>query len=181
MRTLDGPLDLERFVDALARLQPPDRPPRRPRRSLDAGVQVLVDLSTDMLPFRQDLVELLDRLRRVVGADRVTVRRFAGRPWSECGPGRRDTWGAYDPPSTRQPVLVVSNLGLSAAEADPFEAAGEEEWPRLLDELERRGCPVVLLVPNAVDRVPAPLRRRAAVIGWDRTTSAASARRAVGR
>jgi hypothetical protein len=181
VETNDGPLDVDRFVEALARLEVPARLPLRSRRSIDLGAQVLVDLSEDMLPFREDIRGILRRLRRIVGGDALTVLRFAGRPMTQIGPGRRATWGPYEPPRLAQPVLVISNFGSPMASADDIDPAESAwEWKSLVAELDRQHCPVVALVPGATDRVPAFLRRHMAVVEWDRTTTAASALRAVG-
>ena len=91
-------------VERLARLDVPAQLPRRRRRSLSAGADVLVDLSEDMIPFRTDLRMLMDSLRVVVGEDGLRVLRFSGRPFTQIGVGRRATWQAYELP----PIARVS-------------------------------------------------------------------------
>lgn len=181
MEKANGPVDVERLVDQLVRLKVPSSLPRRRRRSITSGAQVLVDLSEDMLPFREDLLDILRRLRRVLGSDRVTVLRFAGRPMTQAGPGRRDTWEPYKPPEARHTVLIVSNFRLSNASFREDSDDYEREMMSLARELDRHKCPVVALVPNAAARVPEQLRRSIRVIEWDRTTTAATAGRAVRR
>jgi hypothetical protein len=181
VETFDGRLDVDRLVNALALLQTPSRLPRRQRRSIDSGAQVLVDFSEDMLPFREDVVGLLHRLRRVLGQSDLSVLRFAGRPMTNIGPKQRATWGPYEAPHVRQAVLVITNFGLSLSSQPGDDRDSKQEWASLIDELERLRCPVIALVPNASVRVPELLRRRIAVIQWDRTTTAASVRRALRR
>ena len=177
----DGVLDVDRLVEALGRLDLPSRLPRRTRWSVDSGAQVLVDLSEDMLPFRQDVLGLLRRVRDVVGRDRVTVLRFAGRPLTAIGPGRQDTWGGYVAPHTRAAVLVITNFGLASTRLGGDDEEREREWLALARTLAGLRCPLVALVPNATARVPTRLRGAMALVEWDRGTSAASVLRAVGR
>jgi hypothetical protein len=171
----DGELDVERIVTASARGEVLERLPRRPRRSLGGGVQMLVDLSETMLPFRADLVEIVAQVRRVVGVDRVTVMRFAGDP-AIAGPGRRRTWTAYEPPSWPRPVLVVTDLGLGP-EHDG--GASPDDWLRFARQVRRAGCPLVALTPVPSSSVPTALRRAMSVVEWHRRTSAASVAGAV--
>ncbi len=175
-----GPVDVGRLVGDMARLRFPARLPRRRRWQLAPAVQVLADLSEDMLPHRADVLGLLGTLRRVVGEDRVTVLRFAGRPMTAVGPGDRRTWGPYRPPPVPQPVLLLSTLGSSAA--DPLDGGSlGRELGRLTRLLHRSGCRVLAFVPNSASRVPAAHRRGLGVVEWDRTTSPGTVRRVVRR
>lgn len=180
--TRKGPPDLDRLVDELARLRVPAPIPRRKRLSINAGVHVIVDFSEDMFAVRDDVFWILSKLSRVFGEEHLTVLRCAGRPWTEIGPGPHATWGPYQPPTVRQPVLVITNFGLSVPGAMLDEATpSRAEWLTLAMELDRLRCPVIALVPNDVERVPPQLRRYLAVVEWDWTTTAASARRTVRR
>jgi hypothetical protein len=177
----DGPVDIGRLVEHLARREIPPRIPRRQRRSVTSGAQVLVDFSEDMIPFRDDIVEILERIRLVLGGEHVAFLRFAEKPLSEIGPGRRDTWTRYEPPDTPRPVLIVSNFRQSAAN---FQDDGDDyhrEMAALIREAEAADCVVLALVPNAASRMPEPLRRRVRVVEWDRPTTAAAAARVVRR
>lgn len=177
----DGPLDIERFVDDLARMTTPTKLPRRRRRSLDAGVDVLLDASRAMVPFNADVADFLERLRRVVGEDRVFVRRYDGYPLTRTLSGPRVTDRAPEPAHMPRAVLAITNFGLSGP---PGRARGprlEHEWRELVTRLQRAGCPIVALVPHRAHLVAPSLRRRMAVIEWDRATSASTAIRARGR
>lgn len=169
----DGALDTDRLVDAIARGAFPPRLPRRPHRSLSAGVQLLVDLSPTMLPYRTDLVALIGDVHRVVGKDRVSVLRFAGDPW-HVGPGRRTTWAPFVAPQAGQPVLAVTDLGLGTGGS-----ATTVAWLRLARALDHARCPLIALTPQPATAIPPRLRRAIAVVEWDRATTAASAARAV--
>jgi hypothetical protein len=180
MNVPDGPLDVERLAEHIARERVPQRLPRLPHRSLSAGVQMLIDVSSSMQPFRADLVDIVAQVRRVVGEDRATVLRFAASPLAGAGAGRRATWRDYAPPPTPRPVLVVTDFELAAGPVpDPHEAV--EAWLSWCRVVRAADCPLIALTPQPVSEVPRALRRHMAVIEWDRRTTAASAARAVRR
>jgi hypothetical protein len=176
----DGAVDVDRLVDGLARMNVPERIPRRMRRSTGAGAQVLVDFSDDMFPLREDIFAIVARLRRVFAEEELTVLRCAGRPMSEIGPGPRATWGRYDEMKVvPRPLLAITNFGVfDTAPRDEAERS-QREWIDFAHELKRRGCPFIALVPNRPESVPVAIRRHVAIVEWDWTTTAASARRAV--
>jgi len=194
-----GPLDERRLVDLLARRELPERLPRRRRRTLSAGADVLVDQSGAMLPFAADAREVVAQIVRVLGAERVGVWRFDGDPLHAVGddleppprdapPSRPravdaagdDSWTAarYEPPSLPRAVLAVTNLGLSggARYGDPERV---RSWLELARTLRAARCPLIALVPFSTERIPPRLRSQIAVLEWDRTATAATARRAV--
>lgn len=193
-----GPLDERRLVDLLARRELPDRLPRLRRRTLSAGADVLVDQSGAMLPFATDAWEAVAQIVRVLGAERVGVWRFDGDPLHALGddlqPPLRDAppsrlravdaegdelWTAapFEPPSRPRVVLAVTNLGLSggARYGDPERV---RSWLELARTLRAARCPLVALVPFSTERIPPRLRSQIAVLEWDRTATAATARRA---
>jgi hypothetical protein len=178
----DGPLDIDRVVESLARREAPARLPRRAHRSLSAGAHLLVDLSESMLPFRADLVALVARVRRVLGDDGLSVLRFAESPLAGTGPGRRSTWSRYEPPPTPRPVLVATDLGLTPEpdlDADLGVMDARADWIELAQLVRRAGCPLIVLVPYPRSRVPRELKRAMTVVEWDRTTTAAGVARVV--
>lgn len=179
VETGDGPIDIDRIIDGLARLELRTPLPRRRRRTLDRGVLVLVDESEGMLPFAADTTEIIARVRRVVG-DGVDVWHFDGHPlvaWD----GREQIAVIDKLPQTPRAVLAITNFGRSGP---PFRARGaelEREWLGLAARLEHGRFPIVALLPDRPSRVPRALGQRIAVIEWDRQTSVAAAARAVGR
>ena len=179
IETGHGPLDIDRIVDSLARLELRTPLPHRRRWTLDRGVLALVDVSEGMLPFDSDVADILARVRRVVGPD-VTLRQFDGYPLT-VGGGPDRIAGMDEMPQTPRTALAITNFGLYGPAVRARSAAIEGEWLELADTLAHAGCPVVALVPDRGSRVPPALRSRIAVIEWDRGTSVAAAARAVGR
>jgi len=179
VETGNGPIDIDRIVASLARLELRTPLPRRRRRTLDRGVLVLVDESEGMWPFASDTTEILARVRGIAGPD-VHVWHFDGHPlvaWD----GRKRITVMDELPQTPRAVLAITNFGRYGP---PFRARGaelERDWLELVTRLEHRRFTIIALVPDSPSRVPRGLRQRIAVIEWDRQTSIASAARAVGR
>jgi hypothetical protein len=176
----DGPLDLERLVDTVARRQPILRLPRQPLPTLRQGVQVLVDTSPAMVPFARDRAWLVAEIRRVVGEDLTQVLRFAACPGRDAGPGSRRTWEAYRPPARGTVVLLLTDLGIGHPPSFA-DWADEREWLQFVGTVRHAGCPLVALVPYAEARWPRELRDAIAILAWDRRTSVATVRHRVGR
>lgn len=171
-----GDIDVDRAVDLLARGLPLPSIPRRPVPTLRFGVQILVDRSSSMLPYRADQRRVLAGLQRLAGPDRVQALRFAGVPW-RAGPGTPRTWGPYRPPARGTTVLVLGDLGLCRGEnleTEPVTA----EWPSFVESLCRAGCRPVALVPYPPERWPAVLRTRMKLVLWDHATTLAQVRQA---
>lgn len=175
-----GPLDVPRLVRGVARSVPWTAVPRRPWPTLARGVQVLVDRGESMLPFAADQDGLLEKLRAVVGKERLEVLRF-DRPGDKAGPGPRRTWKSYFEHHRPRPgtaVLALTDLGIGASGLRPVRPA---DWRAFAEELRRLGAPLVALVPYDRKRWPEGLERVLTLLPWDRTTSVRTVRRAIGR
>lgn len=182
-RTDDGPLDLKRVVEQIARGEASARLPRRPRPTLARGVQVLVDRGETMLLFAEDQRWLEAEIQKVVGPGRAPVLYFEGCPTRRAGRGSWSRWKPYlehHLPRSGTVLLLLTDLGAGhpASVAAP---AGADEWLDFAGRLRRHGCPLVAFVPYAPARYPDALHRLVTIIQWDRTTSASSVHSRVGK
>src|SRR5260370_39634363 len=107
-RSDEGPLDVDKIVDCLARNEYIDRLPMLPWLTLRHGVQVLVDRSHAMIPFARDQIWLEREILRVVGTERVETLRFIGNPLRGAGTGPKKTWPTYRPPLPSTMVLLLT-------------------------------------------------------------------------
>jgi hypothetical protein len=163
-----------RFLERrLVRGLPLEKLPWRSRPTLKRGVQVLLDCSESMQPFRRDGTELVASLGRLVGECRVRTWRFRLNPWQPA----RSQWKWLSPTPARfdayTPLLVISDFGIAGSGA-----TGLEPWLEALHQAELLRCPILALIPAPESSWPLWLRRvvpRAFV--WDRETSAQSVRR----
>jgi hypothetical protein len=176
----DGPLDLDRIVEALSRAEIPARLPRRPRPTTRRGVQLLVDKSEAMTLFVSDQTSVQDATRRAIGSDNVKVLRFVGCPSRGVRASAGEDWKSYGPPLPGTPVLLLTDLGIGRPMFSN-ERADVDEWLGFAAQVRRAGCPLVAFVPYAPRRWPRPLRRVMTIVEWDRRTSAVTIRNLVGR
>jgi hypothetical protein len=172
----EGPVDVDRLVEALARRQAVSRLPRLLLPTVRHGVQLLLDRSPAMTPFLRDQRWLEERIRRVVGVERVEARRFSACPLRGSGRGPVTDWERpYRPPPAGTPVVLLTDLGIGRPPGWD-EWAGVDEWLRFADQVRRARCRPIAFVPYQPRRWPARLVRAMTVIQWDRTTTVASAR-----
>jgi hypothetical protein len=172
----EGEVEVERLVERVSRGRPVSRVPRRPHPTLRAGVQILVDRGAGMAPFARDAIELAARIRALAGASVTALLYFAEDP-REAGPGARRRWRRYRPPASGTIVVALTDLGIHAPDAAP--AAVVAGWQAFANLLRRAGCRLVALVPAPLSRFPRALAAAFTLIPWDRSTTLASARRAL--
>jgi hypothetical protein len=170
--------DVPALIDAVARGRLVEFR-RRPRPTLRAGAEVLIDTSGAMLPFALDALVLRRQITDLLG-DAVTVRRFAGCPTGIAGAGTGPRpWPVYRPPERPTCVLVISDLG--AARTDLGGSATIDEWLAFARLVKAGGCWLRTLVPFPLGRVPSALRTVMSVVPWQETTSSLAAARLTGR
>lgn len=168
----NGPLDIERATEMLARHERVDRLPTLREWTLRRGVQLLLDKSQAMMPFTRDQTWLLGEIRDVVGADRMRVLRFTGSPLRGAGVGLKSP-PPYEPPPPGTPVILLTDLGISRP---PLAAdwADEEEWVEFAELVGRAQCPLAAFVPYKPERWPQRLAQALTVVQWSRATTAAT-------
>jgi len=176
----DGPPDVERVVDEIARGHAITDVPRQRMPTLRLGVQLLVDRSVRMTPFAKDQEWLDEALRRVLGDERVQRHHFTGAPPADDDvDATREETRRYQPPPPGTPVLALTDLGIGQPIFDPSWVA-PDDWLAFAGLLRRAGCPLVVLVPYPSSRWPRRLARELTILQWDRVTSAATIRGRVG-
>ncbi|MDX3451044.1 hypothetical protein PV396_03625 [Streptomyces sp. ME02-8801-2C] len=168
--TPEGDLDVERAADHLARGLPLAEIPRRPLPTLRYGVQILADISAAMEPFAQDVEDVVDQVRSLVGVAGTRVLRFADCPSRGVGTGPRGTWRPYQPPQHGTRVLLLSGLGQVGPAFDPHRGT-EREWREILLRIRQHGCDTVALVPLPERLWPGWWQYWLRVVAWDRGTT----------
>lgn len=163
-------VDLDPIINRMVRGQSIKRIPRVRRRSLRAGVQILIDLAESMQPFAEDSHQLAERLRRLLGDSRCETLAFRGDPFvgvQRVARGRPRRRQRYQLPGPRVPILLLSDGGLGPG---PASLSGDMHWPSTLTTLaSRQNSFVILLTPLPVDfRLPS-WNRRLVWLTWDRT------------
>ncbi|WP_437827913.1 hypothetical protein [Sorangium sp. So ce1153] len=172
-----GPIDIERVVDHVARLRPMTALFRRRTPTVARGVQVLVDVSDGMAPFGRDAREMTEAVRLVVGLDGTDVCYFEGSPLLVADESAPTELRDYRPPREGATVLAMSDLGIAPALSTDTDVTGA--WLELADVLLRNRSALVVLVPYPEQRWPAALAKRLTLLPWDRPTGVARVRRAI--
>ncbi|MCG6862004.1 MAG: hypothetical protein LJE70_12090 [Chromatiaceae bacterium] len=177
----DGALDINALLDAVARRRAITRLPRLTIATTRLGLQLLLDRSDAMLPYRRDQMVLAKSIRDTVGGERVEELRFDGLPENGIGRGRRSTWRkVHRSPPAGTPVVVLTDLGIGAARAGNAEET-DGAWREFARRQRRAGCPVLAVVPYVPARVPSTLRECFHILPWSRTTTVATVRQWIGR
>lgn len=171
-----GGIDLDRLIDRIAKAAPIKEVPRKMRRSLRLGMQILIDVGMGMQPFHADQDSIIEALGALLPEEDLRILMFSNCPSRGCqgAPAWQD---AHWTPVAGVPVVLITDLGIGAIGLDSA-AAGLSEWSTFLDEAERANCPVVAFVPYGRDRWPKTLADRMRIVTWDRTTTADDVRRA---
>ena len=170
-------VDLPALIEWLARGRPLTRVPRLQAMTTRRGVQLLIDRGAAMAPLAADREQVRAGMLRLLGADRVDTRYFAGCPTRGVGPGARRAWQPdWKSPARGMPVIVVGAFGLAGAALDDDWAA-VSEWARFATLARAGGNPVIVLSPFGPERWPAELVRTFVWVPWSERLSAAQLNR----
>jgi len=165
-----GEIDVDRVVDILASGQCLKTLPLLSTPTLTRGVQLLIDRSQAMTPFIRDQIRLHREIVATVGTDRVTTLRFVGCPIRGAGAGPEPTWSHYEPPLSKAPVLLLSDLGIGRPMLND-ERAGVREWLTFIRLVKKAKSPLLAFVPYEASRWPPKLANEIPIIQWDRNTT----------
>lgn len=164
-------LDWKSIERTLLRGAPLLELPWQHRPSLRRGVELWVDISESMDPYRRDEVEFVGALRAVIGKEAVRVRYFELDV--NATSDEQVVWEVAEPTEfvQRTPVLVISDFGLSRLAArDQRPASGRAllSWTKRARD---RGCRTLGLIPAPKSTWPAGLSEAIVGYEWDRTLS----------
>jgi hypothetical protein len=172
--TVEGTgIDVARLVERIAACEPIRTVPRNYISSVCGGIQLLVDRSENLAPYRRDASDLTERLRSVVGRDRSEVLFFANCPTLGVGKGARSSWRPHQPPRPPTVVVVVTDLGMARGSTNRS-PVGEDDWLEFVTRTRGAGCEVVVFAPYPFERWPPRLRKLVRAIRWDRSTTAST-------
>jgi hypothetical protein len=167
-----GAIDVDRVVERFAQALPLERLPLMSRRSLQAGAQIVIDTSEAMRPFFGDLDHMIDVVRALYPAERLTIVACDDGPPLFAGHEP-----AYVPPASGTSVLILSHFGI-ASRRDAAMGGTTKAWCTFAVALRRRGHKVMAFAPTDLRRLPASLRRTLPTVRWDRVTGTAAVTRA---
>lgn len=174
-RINDGPIDLTQLVQSVCAGRPLTTLPRSPVWTLRRGVQLLVEDSEDFACFARDVTGLIAAIADTVGHDRtlVTYAEDVSALPALAGSGPGGTW---EWPPSGTPIVVAATFGMTRR-ARARGIGTTDDWRRLASAARTHGNDVIGITPFGPDRWPAALRQAFPLFHWNRTATAAGARR----
>jgi hypothetical protein len=167
-------IDWQFLERRLVRGLPIEKLPWQPRPTLKRGVQVLLDQSESMQPFSRDGIDLITRLRRLIGQRSVRTWSFQLDPWRPAASQWKWISSASQSFTADTPLLIVSDFGIARG------ARGAEPWQEIVRRAEQRRCPLVALIPAPQPSWPEWLPQIVPnAFVWDQETSPQIVRRAL--
>jgi hypothetical protein len=172
-------VDIPTLIGALAGRETIRTLPRQLESTLTRGCQVLLDYSATMVPFWEDLTDLIGQVCAVVGAAETRVYSFDTRPTEAARwlpGGKREPWQ----PDGR-PVLAASDLGIQgSAGTVAAHATPDPAWHALAERCVQTRSPLLILIPWPEPRWPRTLAGRPQLVHWSPNTTVGMIRRRVG-
>lgn len=169
-------LDMPRLIRASVQCQPLRSLPLLPRFSTQQGCQLLLDFSEALVPWWDDMRDLIQQFHAVLGETACPVYEFTDNPrhavrWTETG---EQPWQAI----AGKPVVIASDLGQVRTirhEVRP----GLSVWRDFALHCRRWQIPVIALTPLGHKRCPKELAHLMSIIDWNPRTRASDVKRLI--
>lgn len=157
-------LEPRRAVAHIAQQQPLEKVPRRQRLSWAPHVQILLDLSDHLTPYRRDVMQLLQRLTRLRGQSGLDLRIIEPDivPKSRRMGDSTAKAEKYRAPAKGTVVLVLGDLGCLSDRPNAV-----YPWRHIGRKLRRAGCPAFVLTPSRPRRWHRDLSTLWQALVWD--------------
>lgn len=169
----EGKLDLAPVIRTLSHGLPLRAFPRKSRRTLRYGVEVVVDRAPWLAPFEAEQQALIAYLRTLFPADRLCVRLCRASP-TPLARGRRPLPAPR--PDPQAAVLALTDLGAGFRQLDT-PPPDLQAWQGFARALRRQRRPAVALQPFPPSRWPLALGRDLPMLHWNEHTSIGDAAR----
>lgn len=153
------------LLQASTRRQWPHRLPRIARQTWPATLVVMLDVSTDLFPYRYDMYRVVAMLQALVPRAQLRVMTGEHGPFGPWRPLHRraapaDTGDGVRPESGCT-YLLVSDLGLLRPASEMAQA-----WKAWLAGVQARQCACVALAPVGADDVGSTLAALVRLLRW---------------
>ena len=169
-------LDMPRLIRASVQRKPLRSLPLLPRFSTQQGCQLLLDFSEALVPWWDDMRDLIQQLQAVLGETACPVYEFTDNPhhavrWAETG---EQPWQAI----TGKPVVIASDLGQVRTARHELRP-GLSVWRDFALHCRRWQIPVIALTPLGHKRCPNELAHLMSIIDWNPHTRASDVKRLI--
>jgi len=168
-------LDIKRLIEATARQKYLHALPTLPEISTRNGCQLLIDMNEALMPWWQDMQDLVQQFQAVLGTEVCPVYEFDDNPfeafrWTEAQGELK--WKCV----INKPVIVATDLGVRKTPNSGLRS-NVETWKNLTTFCQRRRVPLIALVPLNSTRWPKGLKSGMHIIHWNPATNAAIVKR----
>lgn len=169
-------LDIPRLIRASVQCQPLRSLPLLPRFSTQQGCQLLLDFSEALVPWWDDMRDLIQQFHAVLGETACPVYEFTDNPchavrWTETG---EQTWQAI----AGKPVVIATDFG-QVRTAHHELRPGLSVWRDFALHCRRWQIPVIALTPLGHKRCPKELAHLMSIIDWNPHTRASDVKRLI--
>lgn len=158
-------VNIAALLQASTRRQWPRRLPRLVRQTWPATLVVMLDVSTDLFPYRYDMYRVVALLQGLVPRAQLRVMTGADGPFGPWQPLHRQAAPADTDDGVRPEsgctYLLVSDLGLLRPASELAQA-----WKAWLAGVQARQCACVALAPVGADDVGSTLAALVRLLRW---------------
>lgn len=169
-------LDMPRLIRASVQRKPLRSLPLLPRFSTQQGCQLLLDFSEALVPWWDDMRDLIQQFHAVLGETACPVYEFTDNPchavrWTETG---EQTWQAI----AGKPVVIATDFGQVRTARHELRP-GLSVWRDFALHCRRWQIPVIALTPLGHKRCPKELAHLMSIIDWNPHTRASDVKRLI--
>lgn len=169
-------LDMPRLIRASVQRQPLKSLPLLPRFSTQQGCQLLLDFSEALVPWWDDMRDLIQQFHAVLGETACPVYEFTDNPhhavhWTETG---EQPWQAI----AGKPVVIATDFGQVRTARHELRP-GLSVWRDFALHCRRWQIPVIALTPLGHKRCPKELAHLMSIIDWNPHTRASDVKRLI--
>lgn len=158
-------VNIAALLQSSTRRQWPRRLPRLVRQTWPATLVVMLDVSTDLFPYRYDMYRVVALLQALVPRAQLRVMTGAHGPFGPWPPFHRQAAPADTDdgvrPESGSTYLLVSDLGLLRPASEMAQA-----WKAWLAGVQARQCACVALAPVGADDVGSTLAALVRLLRW---------------
>lgn len=139
---LSSQFDVQRTTEKIVKNRVCLELPRIYRSTLNQGCQLLLDCSDSMIPYWEDLDDLANQARNVVGIERLRIYKFTDNPFEAM------CWASDQQWQTERgcPVVVASHLNPSM-QFQFYKTKTIKKWKEFIQKCEEAKVPLIIFTP----------------------------------
>lgn len=162
--------DISKVISASVQQKHLRQIPMRPRYSTNNGCQLLLDFSKTLIPWHEDMKDLIKQFHALLPEENCPVYEFTNDPltaiqWTESGEKQWKTIHG-------KPVIIVTDFGLNHFSHQEIRS-NIYTWRKFSRVCRKRKNPLVAITPINISYRTKELEELFPIIEWNRKTTAA--------